>query len=125
MSMKLSTNGTYAEMLVQIKAAIRDSRLRAQRVVNRELVGLYWIIGREIAERQEREGWGKSVVERLSSDLCAEFPGHEGLSAQNLWYMRQFFLEYESEPNLQQLVREIPWGQNLRISTAGTGQMNR
>ena len=115
MSDLFSVSGTYADMLLSIKTAVRDSRLRAQRTVNRELIGLYWIIGREIAQRQEQEGWGKSVVEQLSHDLCQEFPGQQGFSIQNLWYMRQFFLEYQAEPNLQQLVGEIPWGQNLLI----------
>lgn len=115
MSDMLSATGTYADMLRSIKTAVSASQLRAQRTVNRELIGLYWIIGREIAQRQEQEGWGKSVVEQLSRDLCQEFPGQQGFSMQNLWYMRQFFLEYQAEPNLQQLVGEIPWGQNLLI----------
>lgn len=115
MSDMLSATGTYADMLRSIKTAVSASQLRAQRTVNRELIGLYWIIGKEIAQRQEQEGWGKSVVEQLSRDLCQEFPGQQGFSMQNLWYMRQFFLEYQAEPNLQQLVGEIPWGQNLLI----------
>jgi predicted nuclease of restriction endonuclease-like (RecB) superfamily len=58
---------------------------------------------------------GKSVVERLSQDLKAEFSHKTGFSPQNLWYMRQFYLEYHNKPNLQRLVGEIPWGQNLLI----------
>lgn len=115
MSDMLSVTGTYADMFRSIKTAVSASQLRAQRTVNRELIGLYWVIGREIAQRQKQEGWGKSVVEQLSRDLCQEFPGQQGFSMQNLWYMRQFFLEYQAEPNLQQLVGEIPWGQNLLI----------
>ena len=115
MSDLFSATGTYADMLQSIKTAVRASRLRAQRTVNRELIGLYWVIGSEIAQRQEQKGWGKSVVEQLSRDLRQEFPGQQGFSTQNLWYMRQFFLEYQIDPNLQQLVGEIPWGQNLLI----------
>jgi predicted nuclease of restriction endonuclease-like (RecB) superfamily len=110
-----SITGAYVDMLRSIKAAVRDSRLYAQRTVNRELIGLYWTIGREIAQRQEKEGWGRSVVERLSSDLCREFPGMHGFSARNLWDMRRLFEEYCNDPNLRQLVAEIPWGQNLLI----------
>jgi predicted nuclease of restriction endonuclease-like (RecB) superfamily len=66
-------------------------------------------------ERQQREGWGKSVVERLSTDLRAAFPGASGFSAQNLWYMRQFFQEYSAEPKLQPLVGELSWTHNLLI----------
>ncbi|OQY97620.1 MAG: hypothetical protein B6D35_14400 [Candidatus Brocadia sp. UTAMX2] len=105
----------YAEFLANIKRTIQQARTRAYYGANKELIGLYWNIGREIAERQEREGWGKSVVERLSRDLREEFPGLSGYSSQNLWYMRQFYTEYRDYSNLQQLVGEIPWGQNLII----------
>lgn len=105
----------YAEFLESIKRTIQQARTRAYYSANKELIGLYWKIGKEIAERQEREGWGKSIVERLSRDLRKEFPGVSGYSSQNLWYMRQFYIEYRDHVNLQQLVGEIPWGQNLLI----------
>ncbi|HDO22865.1 MAG TPA: DUF1016 domain-containing protein, partial [Nitrospirae bacterium] len=62
-------------------------------------------------------GWGKSIVERLSHDLRKEFAGTSGFSTPNLWFMRQMYLEYRDYPNLLQLVREIPWGQNITIMT--------
>lgn len=105
----------YKDFLHLIKQRIHESRIRSYHAVNRELIDLYWNIGKEIAERQEREGWGKSVVERLSRDLREEFTGTTGFSTQNLWYMRQLYLEYREHSNLQQLVGEIPWGQNLLI----------
>lgn len=89
----------------------------AYRAVQKELIDLYWDIGREIAQRQEREGWGKAVVERLAKDLQKEFAGSVGFSAQNLWFMRQIYMEYRELPNLLQLVREIPWGQNITVMT--------
>lgn len=105
----------YGDLLQTVKKRIQESRVLAYRAVNKELIQLYWHIGREIAERQAREGWGKSIVERLSRDLREEFPGTSGFSSQNLWYMRQLYSEYKDHPNLQQLVGEIPWGQNLLI----------
>lgn len=71
----------YKSFLHAIKQRIHESRIRSYRAVNKELIDLYWNIGREIAERQEREGWGKSVVERLSSDLREEFSGTTRFSA--------------------------------------------
>ena len=111
----VSEETSYIGLLSSIKTRIAKSRIRAYRAANKELIKLYLSIGKEIAERQEKEGWGKSVVARLSGDLRAEFPGTGGLSEQNLWYMRQFFLEYRGDTILQQLVGEIPWGQNLLI----------
>ena len=107
----------YGEFLARIKTSIREARLRAGRVVCREMIALYWRIGDEIVERQERHGWGKSVVERLATDLRSEFPGTGGFSTPNLWFMRQMFLEYRGDANLLRLVREIPWGQNITIMT--------
>jgi predicted nuclease of restriction endonuclease-like (RecB) superfamily len=68
-----------------------------------------------IVERQDVESWGKAVVERLSADLRQEFPGVGGFSVQNLWYMRQFYLEYHESERLQPLVGEIAWTHNLAI----------
>ncbi|MBU0568031.1 DUF1016 family protein [bacterium] len=105
----------YLQFLKEIKEKIASARVTAYRKLNRGLIELYWNIGKKIIERQEKFGWGKSVVEKLSKDLRQEFSATKGYSVQNLWYMRQFYLEYRDLPNLQQLVGEIPWGQNLVI----------
>jgi len=105
----------YPALLAEVKARIQSAQYTALRAVNKELVGLYWDIGRLIVERQQREGWGKGVVEQLSADLRLAFPGIGGFSVQNLWYMRQLFQEYSAAPNLQPLVGEIGWAHNLTI----------
>ena len=105
----------YAQLLAEVKERVRSAQYAALKTVNTELVGLYWDIGRMIAERQERSGWGRSVVENLSVDLRREFPGVAGFSVQNLWYMRQFYLEYSGHEKLQPLVGEIAWAHNLVI----------
>jgi len=104
----------YAVLLTEVKERVRSAQYEALKAVNKELVALYWDIGKLIVERQDREGWGKSVVERLANDLQNEFPGIRGFSIQNLWYMRQFYLEYRDNEKLQPLVGEISWSKNLR-----------
>jgi predicted nuclease of restriction endonuclease-like (RecB) superfamily len=111
----LSKTTDYAEFLNSIKSRIRDARITAARAVNKELIALYWSIGKEIGDKQKRMGWGEAVVEQLSRDLRQEFPGTSGFSSRNLWNMKRFYEEYEDDPILQQLVAEIPWGQNLLI----------
>jgi predicted nuclease of restriction endonuclease-like (RecB) superfamily len=74
----------YSQLLAQLKREIGAARTRAALAVNEELIGLYWRIGSEILERQEREGWGGKVIDRLASDLRAEFPEMRGLSVRNL-----------------------------------------
>lgn len=105
----------YLNFFSDIKQRIASARISAARSVNKELIQLYWEIGKIIVEQQKVSGWGKSVVEQLSSDLRREYDSATGYSSQNLWYMRQFYLEYEAHPNLQQLVGEIPWGHNILI----------
>ena len=78
----------YADFLTDLKGRIRVAQVRAALAVNNELVLLYWQIGRGILERQEREGWGAKVIERLSADLRHEFPEMKGFSPRNLKYMR-------------------------------------
>src|SRR6056297_947730 len=112
---KLEQTGEYGRLLSEIKVRVRSAQYEALKAVNKKLVGLYWDIGRMIVERQETEGWGKSVVERLSADLRQEFPAVSGFSAQNLWYMRQFYSEYHDNERLQPLVGEIAWAHNLVI----------
>ena len=105
----------YAQLLAEVKERIRSAQYAALKAVNTELVGLYWDLGRMIVERQEQAGWGKSVVERLSQDLRREVPGVAGFSVQNLWYMRQFHMEYRGNEKLQPLVGEVAWAHNLVI----------
>ena len=88
---------SYGELLEDLKVRIRAAQVKAVLSVNRELIALYWDIGRSIVERQRAEGWGKAIVERLSDDLGREFPGLEGFSARNIWHMRSFYLAYEPE----------------------------
>jgi predicted nuclease of restriction endonuclease-like (RecB) superfamily len=110
----MAPNG-YTDFLIEVKTQIRQRQLLALRAVNSELLALYWWLGENISQRQNTLGWGKAVVENLARDLQAEFPGRNGFSAPNLWFMRQFYNEYRDKPKLQPLVREISWSKNLLI----------
>ena len=81
----------YVILLSDIKQRVRSAQYEALKAVNKELISLYWDIGRMIIDRQKEEKWGKSVVEQLAKDLHIEFPGISGFSAQNLWRMKQFY----------------------------------
>ena len=92
---------------------IQAARIQAGWAVNRELVMLYWDIGRGIVEKQQTAGWGEAVVERLAADLRAEFPGMTSFSADNVWRMRQFYTEYSAPEFLEQAVQELEWGTGM------------
>lgn len=87
------TNPGYPEFLAELTRRVQSARVAAGRAVNRELVTLYWDIGRGIVEKQRTQGWGNAVVEKLGTDLRRKFPGVTGFSSDNLWRMRQFYLE--------------------------------
>lgn len=97
----------YATFLGELKQRIASARLSAAHAVNRDLILLYWDIGRGIVEKQEAMGWGQSVVELLSRDLQKAFPGLTGFSAANLWRMRQFYSACTTPEFLAQAVREL------------------
>jgi predicted nuclease of restriction endonuclease-like (RecB) superfamily len=105
----------YKDLLVEIKQRIRSAQYEALKAVNREMLALYWDIGRLIVERQQGDTWGRSVVETLSSDLQSEFVGISGFSPTNLWRMKLFYETYANNPKLAPMVREISWSHNLVI----------
>ena len=105
----------YKAFLSGIKDRIRTAQYEALRTVNKELINLYWDIGKAIVEKQEKLGWGKSVVEQLSKDLRKDFNRAHGFSVSNLWRMRTLYLIYHKQPKLAPLVRETYLFIKLRI----------
>jgi len=100
----------YSAFLTAVKERVLHAQTTAAWAVNRELVLLYWDIGRGIVEKQQTSGWDNAVVERLAADLQAAFPDMRGFSVVNLWRMKQMFLEHTSPEFLSQAVRELKGG---------------
>ena len=114
----------YANFIKTLKERVAAARLSVARAVNRELIALYWDIGKAIVEKQQSLGWGQSVVEQIARDLRASFPGTQGFSARNVWDMRRLYEEYSSAPVLRQLAAENPRssvGRPRRSSVAARG----
>jgi predicted nuclease of restriction endonuclease-like (RecB) superfamily len=122
------TSRSYVDLLASLKSRIQQARTKAALSINRELTALYWAIGRQIVEAQNREGWGTSMIDRLAHDLQSSVPSSRGLSPRNLWRMRAFYHAYpacgESLPQhvadlartfLPRAVAEIPWGHNIAL----------
>jgi len=105
----------YNELLSELKERIRTARVKAALAVNRELVLLYWSIGRDILERQEHLGWGAKVIDQLGADLRREFPEATGFSSRNLLFMRGFAAAWQDEEIVKQVVSLLPWGHNIRL----------
>jgi predicted nuclease of restriction endonuclease-like (RecB) superfamily len=105
----------YDSFLQELKDRIRSAQVQAAFSVNRELVVLYWSIGRDILNRQADEGWGTKIIDRLSEDLTKAFPDIRGFRARNLKYMRAFAEAYPDKEFVQQVVAQLPWGHQVRI----------
>ena len=118
MAKNLSIPEDYYDFLRELKRRILQAQVRAVISVNRELVLLYWQIGRDILNRQQQRGWGAKVIDNIAGDLQKAFPEMKGFSPRNLKYMRSFAEAYPDEQFVQQVVAQIPWGHNLRILDA-------
>lgn len=111
----LSLPPDFSALVEDIKVRIRTAQVKAVLGANRELVLLYWGIGRDILKRQGSEGWGAKVIDRLGEELRKAFPGMKGLSPRNLKYMRSFGEAYPEEAFVQQVAAQIPWFHNCVI----------
>lgn len=101
------TSPEYRRFIEDLKARVISARISAARAVNRDLILLYWDIGRGIVEKQQVLGWGDSVVEMVAADLRRAFPDSRSFSSDNVWRMRQFHLAYSGAKFLGQTVPEI------------------
>ena len=105
----------YQAFLRSIKTRVQQAQLRAVVAVNKELILLYWYIGKEILARQEKEGWGTQVIDRLSADLHAAFPQMKGFSIRNLKYMRSFAETYPKQQFVQEVLAQITWYHHITL----------
>jgi predicted nuclease of restriction endonuclease-like (RecB) superfamily len=112
----------YAPLLADIKARVQSARVKAGLAANRELLALYWDIGRLILDRQRREGWGAKVIDRLALDLQRSFPGQQGFSRANLLFMRAFADAWSEAPIVLQPVRQLPPRENSQPATGAMVQ---
>jgi len=111
------TSPEYRQFISELKARVLSARISVGRAANRDIILLYWDIGRGIVEKQVRLGWGNSVVEMVARDLQRSFAASKSFSPDNLWRMRQLYVAYSAPEFLGQAVPEI-----RRTVTAFLGQ---
>jgi predicted nuclease of restriction endonuclease-like (RecB) superfamily len=120
MELQNSSSTEYFDWVVELKSKIQSAQLKATLSVNKELLSLYWELGKSITLKINKSNWGSSVVEQLAKDLKKEFPNQKGFSRSNLFSMKQWFEFYSNSTDIekiQQLVGQIPWGHNVAIIT--------
>ena len=99
----------------EIILLIEQSRSKAIRAVNTELINLYWLIGENISNKLNSAEWGDSVVTELANYIKKIEPNLKGFSDKNIWRMKQFYEAYKGDLKLSTLLREISWSHNLAI----------
>lgn len=119
MAIKGIDKPSYVLWVNELKVKIQSAQLKAIVSVNKELLQLYWEIGKSISQKIHQSKWGSAVVEELAKDLKSEFPDQKGFSRSNLFSMKKWYEFYSGstyEPEkIQQLVGQIPWGHNVMI----------
>ena len=114
----------YRRFIEDLKARVISARISAARAVNRDLILLYWDIGRGIVEKQKTLGWGESVVEMVAADLRRAFPQMTGFSPRNVWDMRRLYATYTTPEFLAQAVREIDRGEEGQILRQAVAELS-
>jgi predicted nuclease of restriction endonuclease-like (RecB) superfamily len=107
-----------SEPIAHIATVIEKAQMKAFQAVNREMIDMYWEIGRYISEKAKNENWGRSLVASLAKAIQQRFVGIRGFSASNIWRMQRFYELYAGNEKLAPLVREISWSHNLLIMEA-------
>lgn len=105
----------YEDWIRSIKERVQRARFKALMMANAEQILLYWDIGHEILEKQDAEGWGSKIVERMSVDLKKAFPDMKGWSRSNLMYMRQFAEAWRRSEIVQAPLGQLPWYHHLTL----------
>ncbi|MBM3611243.1 MAG: DUF1016 domain-containing protein, partial [Alphaproteobacteria bacterium] len=116
---------TYQDYITFLKKEVVQCRMKAVLSVNKELILLYWKIGKKILEMQEKEGWGAKIVQQISKDLKSAFPDMTGLSERNLVYMQTFAKAYPDFEFTQEVPAQITWYHNQTILDKVKNQRER
>lgn len=110
--MMLMNNNEYLNTIESIKSEIKSAQYKAAVSVNRELIMLYYNIGKII---NEHKAWGNKFIDNLAADIKLEFPNVKGYSVRNLKYMAKFAETYPDKQFVQTVSAQIPWSHNTLI----------
>lgn len=116
---------TYLKFIEEVKAEIRKQRISVVLNANSGMICLYWSIGKAIMKKQEEEGWGAKVIDRMSKDIKDAFPEMSGFSPRNIKYMRKFAECWPDYTIVQRVVAQIPWRSNISLMDKLTDQKSR
>ena len=113
-------------LIVQTRCQqIQMQRISVVMKANSSMICLYWTVGKAILEKQEKEGWGTKVIDRMAKDIKEAFPDMSGFSPRNIKYMRKFALCWPDYEVVQRVVAQIPWRTNITLLDKLEGEEER
>lgn len=112
---KMELPADYVNWFADLKSNIAKTRLKVIISSNSAMVLLYWEIGKRILDKQENEGWGAKIIDRLALDLKDAFPDMKGFSPRNLKYMRAFAHAWPNYEIVQEVLAQLPWYHNIAL----------
>ena len=104
--MNQNQHTNYFQAVQAIKIAILQSRYNAAKSLFKEMLILYFKIGKFVSFNIRNKNWGKGAIESISNLLQQELPGLRGFSARNIRNMRIFYEEWQQELN-SHLIRQL------------------
>lgn len=105
----------YLKFIEEVKSEIQKQRISVVLNANSSMICLYWNIGRSILKKQEEEGWGAKIIDRMAKDLKEALPEMSGFSPRNIKYMRKFAESWPDFEIVQRVVAQIPWRTNISL----------
>ena len=115
----------YLKFIEEVKFVFQKQRISVVLNANSSLICLYWNIGRTILKKQEEEGWGAKIIDRMAKDLKDAFPEMSGFSPRNIKYMRRFAESWPDYEIVQRVVVQIPWRTNISLIDKLKDEENR
>ena len=109
----MKMDAEYIDWIQELKRRYQAAQIKAAVKVNSEQLLFNWQLGRDLVIRRAEEKWGKGVVEQVSLDMQAAFPGVKGFSARNLWFMKQWYSFYASNSENKVLLEELTGHVNI------------
>lgn len=105
----------FKDTIVKIKTEIKTTQMKTMHHVNSELIMMYFRVGKILAENSK---YGEKFIKSIAAEIKLEFPDLRGFGERNLKYMQLFYREYANDTKVQQLVAQLPWGQNILLMTS-------
>ena len=111
MAVIIKSNSDFS-MILDI---IEESRQRAMKAVNAELITMYWEVGKYLSSLIAGSSFGDKVIDEIAAYIAKNNPTIKGFNRRGLYRMKQFYETYRDDEIVTPLVTQISWTNHLLI----------